>query len=192
MLCTGPDLAYPISQISQFSTNPSTVHETGAKTSLRYLNGTRNFGIAYDGSKGLLLEGYCGADYGVGGHRRSLSGLLFNLCGGAIIWGFKKQTSTAVSSTVCCTKSDHIYGCSSCSGRIHLDPAILSELREYTAINSNVIYCDDQGAISLANNPEYHSSSADLPFDFLPIAPCICNNNQQITRLNTRSCNVLD
>ena len=45
MLCTRPNLAYTISQISQFPTNPSTVHETAAKRSLRYLNGTRNFGI---------------------------------------------------------------------------------------------------------------------------------------------------
>jgi len=37
----------------------------------------------------------------------------------------------------------------------------------YTAINSNVIYCDNQSAIALANNMEYHTSSADLPFDFL-------------------------
>ena len=51
------DMLYMISQISQFSTNPSTLHETAAKRCLRYLNGTRNFGITYDGSKGLVLEG---------------------------------------------------------------------------------------------------------------------------------------
>jgi hypothetical protein len=58
----------------------------------------------------------------------------------------------------------------------------LSELGYYTAINGNVIYGDHQGAIALANNPKYHSSSADLPFvflrsqDYLPMAPCICNS----------------
>ena len=42
----------------------------------------------------------------------------------------------------------------------------LSEFK-YTAININVTYCDNQGTVALANNPEYHSSSADLPFDIL-------------------------
>ena len=35
MLCTRPYLAYTISQTSQFSTDPSTVHETAAKRSQR-------------------------------------------------------------------------------------------------------------------------------------------------------------
>jgi hypothetical protein len=60
MLSTRRDLAYTISQIS---TNPSTVRETAGKRSLRYLNETRNFGIMYDGSKGLVLEGDCDVDY---------------------------------------------------------------------------------------------------------------------------------
>ena len=54
--------AYTISQISQFSTSPSTIHESAAKRFLRYLNGTRNFGVTYDGGMGLVLEGYSDAD----------------------------------------------------------------------------------------------------------------------------------
>src|SRR5208282_2495206 len=50
MLCTRPDLAYAISQISQFSSNPSIIHESAAKRVLKYLNGTRNFGITLMGS----------------------------------------------------------------------------------------------------------------------------------------------
>ena len=99
MLCTRPDLAYTISQISQYSTHPSTIHEMAAKRSLRYLNGTRDLGICYDGSNGLILEGYSDADWGAGEDRRSISGFLFLPCGGVITYSAKKQTSTALSTT---------------------------------------------------------------------------------------------
>ena len=167
MLCTRPDLAYTISQISQFSTDPSTIHETAAKRSLRYLNGTRNFGITYDGSRGLVLEGYCDADYGGGEDRKSISGLLFALCGGAIVWGSKKQTSTAVSST----ESEYMALLLAAKESIWIQ-RFLSELC-YTAINSNVIYCDNQGAIALANNPEYHARTKHIDIQYHFIRECV-------------------
>jgi hypothetical protein len=171
MLCTRPDLAFTISQISQFSTNPSTVHETAAKRSLRYLNlnGTRNFGITYDGSKGLILEAYCDADYGGGEDRKSISGLLVNLCGGAIVWGSKKQTSTAVSST----ESEYMALLLAAKESIWIQQ-LLSELG-YSAINSNVIYCDNQGAIALANNPEYHARTKHIDIQYHFIRECVQN-----------------
>ena len=169
MLCTRPDLAYTISQISQFSTNPSTIHETAAKRSLRYLNGTRNFGITYDGSKGLVLETYCDADYGGGEDRKSISGLLVNLCGGAIVWGSKKQTSTAVSST----ESEYMALLLAAKESIWIQQ-LLSEL-EYSAINGNVIYCDNQGAIALANNPEYHARTKHIDIQYHFIRECVQN-----------------
>src|SRR5213083_3230578 len=101
----------------------------------------------------LVLDGYCDADYGGGEDRKSISGLLFALCGGAIVWGSKKQTSTAVSST----ESEYMALLLAAKESIWIQ-RFLSELC-YTAINSNVIYCDNQGAIALANNPEYHAST---------------------------------
>src|SRR5436309_15309014 len=53
MLCTRLDLAYIISQIYQFSSNPSTIHESAGKRVLRYFNGTHNFSITFDGNRGL-------------------------------------------------------------------------------------------------------------------------------------------
>src|SRR5271170_3436692 len=48
-----------------------------------------------------------------------------NLCGGAIIWGSKKHTSTAVSSTICCTESEYMaFLLAGSSERIHRYPAI--------------------------------------------------------------------
>jgi len=50
MLATGPDLAQSIQQISQFSHMSTKIHLKAAKKALRYLNGTIDAGITYNGN----------------------------------------------------------------------------------------------------------------------------------------------
>lgn len=57
MLATRPDLAYSIQQISQHSQKPRATHEKTVKQGLRYLSGTAEEGITYEGKEGLKLEG---------------------------------------------------------------------------------------------------------------------------------------
>jgi hypothetical protein len=99
MLCTRPDLAYTISQLSQFNATPTMAHLSAAKRSLRYLNNTVDMGLTFSGSEGLVLEAYCDSDWGAGEDRKSISGILILLAGGAIIWQSKKQSTVALSST---------------------------------------------------------------------------------------------
>jgi len=167
MLCTRPDLAHVISQISQYSTNPSTIHESAAKRSLRYLNGTRNFGITYDGKRGLILEGYSDADWGAGEDRKSISGYIFSLAGGAISWSSKKQSTMALSTT----EAEYIALVQAAKESIWIQ-RLLQELG-YTATNSNVIYGDNQGSIALANNPEYHARTKHIDIQYHFIRECI-------------------
>ena len=72
MLCTRPDLAYAISQISQFNNAPNESHYGVAKRVLRYLKGTLYVGITFSGSLGLELEIYCDADWADGEDRKSI------------------------------------------------------------------------------------------------------------------------
>ena len=60
MLCTRPDLAYAISQLSQFNAKPTSIHETAAERVLRYLKATADLGITFE--KDLTLKGYSDAD----------------------------------------------------------------------------------------------------------------------------------
>jgi len=167
MLCTRPDLAYTISQISQYSTNPSSIHETAAKRCLRYLNGTRDLGICYDGSNGLILEGYSDADWGAGEDRRSISGFLFLLCGGAVTYSAKKQTSTALSTT----EAEYAALVQAAKESIWIQ-RLLQELRVLVA-NANVLYGDNQGSIALANNPEYHARTKHIDIQYHFIRECV-------------------
>ena len=52
MLCTRPDLAYAIQQLSQFNANPTNTHLQAAKRVLRYLQGTQSMGLVYSKPNG--------------------------------------------------------------------------------------------------------------------------------------------
>src|SRR5579859_5112858 len=99
MLATRPDLAQMIQQISQFSQKPTKTHEKAAKHALRYLNGTIDQGITYNGNLGMKLECWSNANWGGEEAQESVSGFIFTLAGGAVSWSSKKQGSVALSST---------------------------------------------------------------------------------------------
>ncbi|KAI0992157.1 hypothetical protein K3495_g16029, partial [Podosphaera aphanis] len=60
---TRPDLAYTITHLSQFNTNPSQLHLNAAKRVLRYLKGTKNLKLIYKFNSHLVLNGFCDASY---------------------------------------------------------------------------------------------------------------------------------
>ena len=59
MIGTRPDIAFSVSAVSQFSTNPGPSHWTAVRRIFRYLSGTKALGILYDGGN---CGGYTDAD----------------------------------------------------------------------------------------------------------------------------------
>ena len=98
---TRPDLAHALGTVNQFCSNPGE-HWKAAKHILRYVKGTIDYGITFDGNKetDVKLKGYVDADWGSNPNgRKSQSGYLFTVCGGVISWACKKQSVVALSST---------------------------------------------------------------------------------------------
>ena len=97
MLCTHPDLGFPIQQLSQFNSNPTNAHFLAAKRVLRYLQGSQTTGLMYkrNGKLTIPIQAYCDANYAADGDRKSISRCLFLLAGAAISWQAKKQTTVA-------------------------------------------------------------------------------------------------
>ena len=64
MTCTHPDLAYAVGALSRHSTAPSPNHLTAIRHVFRYLSGTRNAVLIYDGSlTNQKLVGYTDSDW---------------------------------------------------------------------------------------------------------------------------------
>lgn len=58
-----PDIAYSVSKLSQFMDAYDKTHWTAVKHILRYLKGTLDLGITYQGNRTNKLEGFCDSDY---------------------------------------------------------------------------------------------------------------------------------
>ena len=68
------------------------------KKALRYVQGTKSLMLTYSKSDSLEIEGYSDADFvGDIDDRKSMSGYVFTLAGGAISWKSSKQSVTASS-----------------------------------------------------------------------------------------------
>ena len=100
-VCTRPDISFVTGSLARYMANPTTVHWQAAKGVLRYLAGTADYGITFGGSGNMEMIGYCDdADYaGDIDTRRSTTGFVFTLNGGAISWQSKRQPTVAASTT---------------------------------------------------------------------------------------------
>jgi len=100
---TRPDIAFAVSELSRFVSNPGKPHLEAAKRVFRYLKKTMNLGLVYRSSPSEMpsntLWGYVDSDWaGCPDSRRSTSGFVFMLNGAAISWRSKRQTTVALSS----------------------------------------------------------------------------------------------
>lgn len=157
---TRPDLAFAIQTLSQFNHNPSTEHWKAVKRVFRYLNGTQDLGITYDGlasNNVITVEGYSDSDWANNQiNRRSISGSAFFLAGGAVSWSSKKQQTVALSSmegeymaiTHAWKQAKWLRDFWTEVGFPQEQPAI--------------IHVDNRAAISLAHNPEHHDRSKHI------------------------------
>ena len=167
MLATRPDLAQSIQQVSQFSQKPTRMHEKAAKQGLRYLNGTIDEGITYNGNLGMRLKIWSDANWGGEEGRESVSGFVSTMAGGAVSWSSKKQSSVALSTT----ESEYMALLHALKEQIWL----LRFLREigYDISSQNIIYTDNQGAIALAHNPEHHARTKHIDIQYHFVRNCV-------------------
>jgi hypothetical protein len=97
---THPDIAFPVSHLTQYASNPSLDHIKLAKYVLRYLKGTSNLKLLYNGGGSNGLYGY--SDLSWADDRddlHSTSDFMFLLADGTISWFSRKQKTAAQSTT---------------------------------------------------------------------------------------------
>ena len=97
MVYTRPDIAHAVGVLSRFMSNPGKEHWTAVKWVFRYLRGTSDYGLCYQGRPGLerMLDIHVFIDANWAGdldQRISTSGYVFSLFGGAVSWMSKRQS----------------------------------------------------------------------------------------------------
>jgi hypothetical protein len=97
-VCTCPNLAFVTGVLGRYQSSPGPEHWMMAKKALRYVQGTTCLMLMYRRSDVLEVVGYSDADYvGDRDDRKSTSGYVFTLAGGAISWRSSKQELVATS-----------------------------------------------------------------------------------------------
>eukprot|EP00253_Pinus_taeda_P006519 PITA_06519 len=91
MVYTRPDIAHAVGVLSRFMSKLGKEHWIAVKQVFRYLHGTSDYGLCYQGRLGLNrvldIRGFVDADWaGDLDQRRSTSGYVFNLFGGVVSW----------------------------------------------------------------------------------------------------------
>ncbi|XP_042482959.1 secreted RxLR effector protein 161-like [Macadamia integrifolia] len=98
MLCTRPDICYAVVMVSRYQSNPRKEHWNAVKDILKYLR-TKDYFLIY-GCDQLSVIGYIDSNFQTDkDDRKSTSGMVFILGGGAIVWRSAKQKSTVDSTT---------------------------------------------------------------------------------------------
>ncbi|KAK0594610.1 hypothetical protein LWI29_035421 [Acer saccharum] len=95
MLCTRPDICFAVGIVSRFQSKPGPDHWTAVKHISSILKRTRDNMLVYSGGD-LVPVGYTDSDFqSDSDSRKSTSGAVFTIGGGAVIWRSIKQSCIA-------------------------------------------------------------------------------------------------
>ena len=95
---TRPDIAFVSTRLSQFNNNTTQEHIKYAKYVLRYLKGTKELKIKYNGASDAGLIRYLDSDWGENrDDRHSASGHVLLMANGAISWASQQQKTVTLS-----------------------------------------------------------------------------------------------
>ena len=143
---TRPDISYAVGALARYMSCPTTTHWQAAKGVVRYLAGTTSYGIIYSGES-VEFTGYSDADYaGDIDTRRSTTGYVFIMNGGAISWQSKHQPTVAASTS----EAEYMAAAAAVKEGLWLRK-LLADLDIPTGTIS--IMADNQSAIKLLRNP---------------------------------------
>ena len=107
MLYTRLDIYFTVGMVGRYQSNPGLKHWTTVKYILKYLRRTKDYMLMYSGDE-LIPVGYADSDFMSDKDlRKSTSGHLFTLGGGAVSWWSIKQ-KCIVDST---TEAEYVVAC---------------------------------------------------------------------------------
>jgi hypothetical protein len=191
-ICTRPDIAYAVTALSQYSSNPGPEHWSACKRVFRYLSGTKNYGLVYGGTgdNDNVSVGYSDADYAANpDDRKSISGYAFMLGRATYGWSSKKQSTVATSST------EAEYTALAHATRFAVWSRNLLGEMGVTQAKATVIFEDNQAALALARDPQFHARSKhfDVQNHFIrekiensTIEPIYCSTDDQLADIFTK------
>jgi hypothetical protein len=150
ILGTCPDIAYAVTKLAKHAANPSREHLDKALYIMKYLAGTCDYALIYDGTGGVgtRLVAYTDSDYAQDPmHQLFQTGNLVTLASGPVSWKSFVQKSVATS----LTEAEYMALCN-CAKQVVWFKIMLDRLG-FLMRYPVPIYTDNQGSIFNASNP---------------------------------------
>ena len=172
VVCTRVDMTHAVSQVSRFMQSPGKIHCNAVLRIMRYLKGTLGQRLVFSkGPAKAVLTAFSDADHaGCPDTRRSHSGYAVKVNGTAVAWISRRQRCVALSSC----ESEYIAICE-CAKQVVWVRRLLSELG-HGQKDPTPIYCDNQAAKALTENPVHHDRTKHVDMQYHYTRDLIENN----------------
>jgi transposase InsO family protein len=180
MVSTRPDIAAAVGMLSRFLENPGRSHYEAAKRVLRYISKTRNMGLVFFNHGVIEVSGYSDSDWGgCVDTRRSTTGYVYTLGGGAISWNSKRQNTVALSSC----EAEYVAAAQAAKEALWLRSLLgeIGVLQEWPI----AIRTDSQSALGLMKNVGYTARSKHVDIQLHFVRETIVKEFLQFTYVNT-------
>ena len=183
-VCTRPDLAFATGMFGRYQKNPGKVHWVGVKKALRYCQGTKDFMLTYRRSDNLEVVGYTDADFaGCVDSRKSTSGYIYTLAGGAISWKSSKQSLVAAS-----TMQAEFVACYEATGQAVWLKNFIPGLKVIDSITEPItLYCDNQSAVFFSSNNKSSGASKHIDLKYRVVKERCQDRTIKIEHIRTNS-----
>ncbi|KAI3463923.1 hypothetical protein Pfo_020586 [Paulownia fortunei] len=183
-VCTRPDIAFIVGMLGRYLSNPGMDHWKAVKRVMRYLQRTKEYMLIYRRSDFLEIIGYSDSDFaGCQDSKRSTSGYIYLLAGGAISWKSVKQTLIAPS-----TMAAEFIACYEASNHGIWLRNFVTGLRVVDGIKRPLkIFCDNKSVVLYSNNNRSSLKSKHIDIKFLVVKERIQSCQVSIEHIGTNS-----
>ncbi|KAG7547574.1 Zinc finger CCHC-type superfamily [Arabidopsis suecica] len=178
LLHTRPDLSYCVGVLSRYMHEPKESHGAALKQILRYLQGTRSYGLCFKRVNKTELLGFSDSSHNVDeDDGRSTTGHIFYLNDCPITWCSQKQDTVALSSC----EAEFMAATEAAKQAIWLQEL----LEEVTAkpCGKVPIFIDNKSAIALTKNPVFHGRSKHIHKKYHFIRECVQNELVEVEHI---------
>ena len=157
---TRPDITFAVNCLSQFMSTPRTTHLQAVHHLIRYIKGSPGQGLLYTSSSTLHLRGFSDSDWAsCPTTRRSTTGFCIFLGDSLISWRTKKQPTISKSSA-----EAECRALAATTSELTWLRYLLCDF-QFPQSSPSFIYCDNQSAIHIANNPTFRERTKHIELD---------------------------
>ena len=125
------------------------------------------------------LNIFCDADWAGGMDRKSTSGYIVTIAGGAVAWSSKKQASVALS-----TSEAEYISATHAAKQVLWHRSLFQEL-EIDLPATSTIFSDNQAAIAIAHHPKFHACAKHIDITYHFLGDLVKSSTLNLVYVNT-------